>query len=55
MDQHITVTSDNSPSRFVSNFNSVINLTDEYEIAVKSIYHGPVFNVTEENDSLGWF
>lgn len=52
MDQHITVTSGNSPSRFVSSFNSVVNLTDGYEIAVKSIYHGPVFNVTEENDSF---
>ena len=52
MDQHIIVTSGNSPSRFVSNFNSVVNLTDGYEIAVKSIYHGPVFNVTEENDSF---
>ena len=52
MDQYITVTSGNSPSRFTSSFNSVVNLTDGYEIAVKSIYHGPVFNVTEENDSF---
>lgn len=52
MDQYITVTSANSPSRFISSFNSVINLSEGYEIAVKSIFHGPVFNVTEENDSF---
>jgi hypothetical protein len=29
-----------------------VNLTDGHEIALKSIYHGPVFNITEENDSF---
>ena len=52
MDQYITVTSRESPSRFTSSFNSVVNLTDGYEIAVKSVYHGPIFNVTEQNDSF---
>ena len=52
MDQYITVTSGESPSRFTSRFNSVISLSYGYEIALKSIYHGPIFNVTEKNDSF---
>ena len=52
MDQYITVTSGVSPSRFQSSFNSVVNLSGGFEVAVKSIYHGPVFNVTGDNDSF---
>lgn len=52
MDQYITVTSGESASRFTSRFNSVISLSHGYEIALKSLYHGPIFNVTEENDSF---
>ena len=51
-DQFIVVTSGSKPSRFSSNFNSVINVAAGYEIGVKSVFHGPVFNVTEENDSF---
>ena len=51
-DQFIVVTSGSKPSRFSSNFNSVINVAAGYEIGVKSVFHAPVFNVTEENDSF---
>jgi len=43
----IIITSKNeNPSNFVSNFISSINIADGYEIGVKSIHHGPLFNVT---------
>jgi len=51
-DQFIVVTSGAKPSRFTSNFNSVINVASGYEIGVKSVFHAPVYNVTEENDSF---
>ena len=51
-DQFIVVTSGSKPSRFSSNFNSVINVAAGYEVGVKSIFHAPVFNVTEENDGI---
>ena len=51
-EQFIVVSSGREPSRFSSNFNSVINLAGGYEIGVKSIFHAPVFNVTEDNDSF---
>jgi len=52
MDQFVVVTSGSTPSRFSSSFNSAINLAGGYEIGVKSIFHAPVFNVTEENDTF---
>lgn len=52
MDQYITVTSGRSPSRFTSNFNDAINLSGDYEIAVKSVFHGPLCNVTSDNNTF---
>ena len=45
---HIVVTSkDQNPASFISNFTDSINISDGYEIALISIYHGPIYNITE--------
>ena len=49
----IVVTSDNqNPANFVSNFVGSINVNDGYEIAVKSIFHPPPYNFTEDNNEF---
>ena len=49
----IVVTSDNqNPANFVSNFVDSINVNDGYEIAVKSIFHPPPYNFTEDNNKF---
>ena len=53
MDQYITVTSsDQNPCNFVSNFTNSININDGYEVAVKSIFHAPLFNITEHDNKF---
>ena len=52
MDKHITVTSqDQNPSDFISNSFQNLNLEGEYEIALKTIYYAPLFNITEKENS----
>ena len=49
MDRYITITSQNqTPWDFVSNFGENLYLEGEYEIALKSIYHAPAYNITEK-------
>lgn len=43
----IITSKDGGQTNFVSNFISSINIADGFEIGVKSIHHGPLFNVTE--------
>ena len=51
MRQYITVTSGvQNPSEFVSNFTDSINANDGHEIAVTSIFHGPMYNITDKNN-----
>ena len=50
---HIVVTSKNQhPASFISNFSESINISDGYEIALISIYHGPLCNITENINSF---
>ena len=49
----IVVTSNNqNPANFVSNFVDSINVNNGYEIAVKSIFHPPPYNFTEDNNEF---
>ena len=56
MEKHIIVTSKGQdPSDFVSYFGDILNASENktrYEIALKEIFHAPVFNITFENN---WF
>ena len=53
MDQYITITSeDQNPCDFISNFVESVNVDDGYEVAVKSIFHAPVYNITEDNNKF---
>ena len=53
MSQFITIASDvNSPSDFNTQFNTTFNLTEDYEVALKSIFYGPLCNVCTHNDLL---
>ena len=48
MDRYITITSqDQNPSDFISHFGENLYLEGDYEIALKTIYHAPAFNITE--------
>ena len=50
---YFTVTSDvQHRSDFVSNFTTPVNLGDNYEIGLKSLCHGPVYNVTEGHNMV---
>ena len=40
------------PCNFVSNFADAININEGYEIAVKSVFHAPAFNITEKNNEF---
>ena len=40
------------PCNFVSNFADAINVNEGYEIAVKSIFHAPAYNITGENNEF---
>ena len=40
------------PCNFVSNFADAINIMEGYEIAVKSIFHAPAYNITGENNEF---
>ena len=47
----IVVTSrDQSPSDFHANYIDSININDGYEIALKSLFHAPVYNITTANN-----
>ena len=53
MDQYITITSeDQNPCDFISNFVESVNVDAGYEVAVKSIFHPPVYNITEDNNKF---
>ena len=53
MSEYITIASDAySPSDFHTQFNTTFNLTEDYEVALKSIFYGPLCNVCEHNDLL---
>ena len=53
MDQYITITSeDQNPCDFISNFVESVNIADGYEVAVKSIFHAPLYNITEVNNKF---
>ena len=56
MEKHIIVTSKGqNPSDFISYFGDNVNATDggiKYEIALKEIYHAPLFNITSENNTF---
>ena len=53
MDYYITITSSNqNPCEFVSNFTDVINLSDGYEVAVVKLFHAPLYNITEDNNTF---
>ena len=43
------------PNNFSSNFLDSISLADNFEIAVKGIFHGPTFNITELNNTFRIF
>ena len=50
---YFTVTSDEQhPANFTSNFTTPVSLGENYEIGLKSISHGPVFNVTNGNNQI---
>eukprot|EP00116_Pleurobrachia_bachei_P009015 sb/3469277/ len=52
----IIVTSENQRrSSFSSNFLDSISLSDNFEIAVKGIFHGPTYNITESNNTFRLF
>ena len=47
----IVVTSrDQDPADFNANYIDSININEGYEIALKSIYHAPVYNITTANN-----
>ena len=53
MTQYITITSeDQNPCDFISNFLDSVNIDAGYEVAVKSIFHAPLYNVTEDNNKF---
>ena len=50
MDRYITVTSTNqNPVNFVSNFTDAVDLSSEYEVGLKAVFHAPINNVTGKN------
>ena len=38
------------PANFLANYMNSINLNDGYEIALKSIFHAPIYNITQDNN-----
>ena len=51
MEQYITITSeDQNPCSFISNFVESVNIAAGYEVAVKSIFHAPLYNITGDNN-----
>jgi len=48
----IITSKDGHPSNFISNFISSVNIADGFEVGVKSIHHGPLFNITEGNNAF---
>lgn len=53
MSEFITIASDvNLPSDFNTQFDNTFNLTENYEVALKSIFYGPLCNVCTHNDLL---
>ena len=53
MDQYITITSEEqNPCDFISNFVESVNIDAGYEVAVKSVFHAPVHNITEKNNKF---
>ncbi len=53
MDQYITITSEEqNPCDFISNFVESVNIADGYEVAVKSIFHAPLYNITDDNNKF---
>ena len=51
MDLIITSGAQN-PAEFIANFPQSITLNEDYEMAVKSIFTAPYFNITEENNTF---
>ena len=53
MDRYITVTSTNqNPANFVSNFTDAVDFSSEYEVGLKSVFHAPINNVTDKNNTF---
>ena len=53
MEQYITITSeDQNPCDFISNFVESVNIANGYEVAVKSIFHAPLYNITGDNNKF---
>ena len=49
--KYVTVSSSTqNPSSFISNFAQNVTFEDGFEIALKSIYHAPLFNINNENN-----
>ena len=51
-ENYFTVTSQKNASNFVSNFTNPINLSDNYEIGLKSVSHGSTYNVTSKTNRI---
>ena len=53
MDRHITVTSTSqNPANFVSNFTESVAFGSGYEVGLKGIFHAPIHNVTDKNNTF---
>lgn len=48
----IATSREQSPASFTSSFTDPINISEGYEIALISIYHGPLYNITNNNNYL---
>ena len=47
----IIITSDNqNPADFVASYNEALDIDTGYEVAIKSIFHAPVYNITTDNN-----
>ena len=54
MDRYITVTSTSqNPANFVSNFTGAVDFSNgHYEIGLKAIFHAPIYNITDKNNTF---
>ena len=53
MDRYITVTSTSqNPGNFVSNFTTAIDFSSGYEIGLKAVFHAPIYNITDKNNTF---
>ena len=51
-DNYIVSSADDIPSSFVSNFAYPVRVQLGHKLALKSIYYGPRYNVTDDNNTL---